>query len=374
MKKVYLVAMVMSLVFLGTVAMAAEGHASELYLITQGDFSALVTAISGQESGKEFYAYNKEYRASSFTGYETSFKSLLFLYRDETSGELSLFMIHDRYKDDGGGNSQMYFYGLPDAAYWSVEDDSDIFEDEYYFGSTRWEARWLWGSCCTDGAVIGSINGFTKITVDPVYWSGINEWWFLTGDRDDPEIIKIPNRYDPVVITIAELPVSVDIKPQSCPNPVNANSNGVIPVAMLGTEDFDVSQIDPASITLAGVAPLRSDYEDVATPYTGTVPQSNAQDCTTAGADGYLDLTLKFSTQDVIAAISSSVPGHNDRETAVLTLSGSLLEEYGGWPVSGEDIIIYLDKDNNKGKAKGQIEKNTKKKARSRATGKPDSK
>ena len=34
--------------------------------------------------------------------------------------------------------------------------------------------------------------------------------------------------------------VPIDIKPQSCPNPLNVNSKGVLPVAILGTDTFDV--------------------------------------------------------------------------------------------------------------------------------------
>jgi len=36
-------------------------------------------------------------------------------------------------------------------------------------------------------------------------------------------------------------------------------------LAVLGTADFEVFTIDPASIRLADVAPIRCNYEDVAT-------------------------------------------------------------------------------------------------------------
>jgi len=39
--------------------------------------------------------------------------------------------------------------------------------------------------------------------------------------------------------------VFFDIKPGSCPNPINRNKKGVLPVAICGTEDFDVTTIDP---------------------------------------------------------------------------------------------------------------------------------
>ena len=46
-----------------------------------------------------------------------------------------------------------------------------------------------------------------------------------------------------LVLLFGERPItiSIDIKPGSCPNPLNSNSQGVLPVALLGTEDFDVS-------------------------------------------------------------------------------------------------------------------------------------
>ena len=52
--------------------------------------------------------------------------------------------------------------------------------------------------------------------------------------------------------------VDVDIKPGSCPNPLNVASKGVLPVAILGSGDFDVTDIDIAPTRLAGVAPKRT--------------------------------------------------------------------------------------------------------------------
>lgn len=47
----------------------------------------------------------------------------------------------------------------------------------------------------------------------------------------------------------------IDIKPGSCPNPLNVKDKGALPVAVLRSKDFDVFNIDPASIRLEGVAP-----------------------------------------------------------------------------------------------------------------------
>ena len=46
------------------------------------------------------------------------------------------------------------------------------------------------------------------------------------------------------------IPVLVDIHPQSCPNPLKPTSKGVIPVAILGTDEFDVTTINPATVLI----------------------------------------------------------------------------------------------------------------------------
>ncbi len=46
--------------------------------------------------------------------------------------------------------------------------------------------------------------------------------------------------------------VAIDVKPGTFPNAVNLRSNGLVPVAILGSPAFDAMQADPASLTLAG--------------------------------------------------------------------------------------------------------------------------
>jgi len=132
--------------------------------------------------------------------------------------------------------------------------------------------------------------------------------------------------------------VYVDIKPESCPNPLNKNSKGVIPVAILGTEDFDVTTIDPETIRLTlgeeGVAPLRWNLEDVATPFEGELC-----DCHDLNGDGYLDLTLKFKTQEVVETLG--LCEFNDM-TIPFTITGNLMEEAGGTAFIGQDCMWIL--------------------------------
>jgi len=125
------------------------------------------------------------------------------------------------------------------------------------------------------------------------------------------------------------LAVNVDIKPSSCPNPVNVKSSGVLPIAILGTDDVNVITIDPTSIRLAGVEPLRSSYEDVA----GPVSDANDCNCTEEGPDGFLDLTLKFKTQRIVEAIGDV----NHGDVLELELTGVLFDET---PIEGADCIL----------------------------------
>ncbi|MBN1814798.1 MAG: C-type lectin domain-containing protein [Anaerolineae bacterium] len=130
--------------------------------------------------------------------------------------------------------------------------------------------------------------------------------------------------------------VPVDIKPASCPNPLNYKSRGVLPVAILGTAEIDVTQIDPASVRLEGVAPLRWATEDVATPFYPYAGKEDCHlDCNTAGEDGCLDLTLKFDTQEVVDAIAPV----SRRECRVLHLTASHID---GESVAGEDVVLIL--------------------------------
>jgi hypothetical protein len=162
--------------------------------------------------------------------------------------------------------------------------------------------------------------------------------------------LKVTNSFgesdevDTVVNVVAPPPaVAIDIKPQSCPNPLNSRDAGVLPVAILGGEDLDVTQIDPASVRLehlGAVAPLRWALEDVATPYEPYVGKEDRYDCTEAGPDGYLDLVVMFDSQEVIAALGQI----EDGDVIVLHVSGNLMEVYGGTPIVGEDVIWILKK------------------------------
>jgi hypothetical protein len=92
-----------------------------------------------------------------------------------------------------------------------------------------------------------------------------------------PGLIEI---VDDIVLEECLIEVALDIKPGSDPNSINLRSKGVVPVAVLTTDEFDATTVDPATVSFAGAAPLRWTTEDV--------------DC-----DGDLDLLFHFKTQEL---------------------------------------------------------------------------
>lgn len=160
------------------------------------------------------------------------------------------------------------------------------------------------------------------------YWGNdvaCTAWALLTLEKSVPPL---------------EIPVSIDIKPLSCPNPIKIKDKGVLPVAILGTEDFDVTQIDPASVYLwymdqqnNHVYPLRWSYQDVATPFTGDLVDRYS--CTINGPDGYPDLVFHFGIQPIVAMLGVVSIG----DELILPLAGNLMEDYGGTPIAGADIV-----------------------------------
>ena len=138
------------------------------------------------------------------------------------------------------------------------------------------------------------------------------------------------------IVEIPPIGASLDIHPTSCPNPFNMaglgsgnkNPGGILPVAIIGSETFDVADIDVSTLKLEGVAPLRTKIEDVNTP----AGQEECA-CTSAGPDGIDDLTLKFS-REAIAATLGTV---SDNEVITMTLTGKLTD---GTSFSLEDCVI----------------------------------
>lgn len=143
--------------------------------------------------------------------------------------------------------------------------------------------------------------------------------------------------------TSAPTIANLDIKPDSCPNPVNPTSKGVLPVTLVGSIDFDVTMVDLDSLTLArgdgvgeSITPLsnrrgpRIDIEDVTTPVSDEPCM-----CHNLSGDGIDDLSLKFSTAVLSRAFMlNTLP---DGETIELVLRGTLQD---GTTLEATDCIV----------------------------------
>jgi len=107
--------------------------------------------------------------------------------------------------------------------------------------------------------------------------------------------------------------VNIDAKPESPRNLVNVKSQGVIPVAIYTTADFDAANIVANSVQLAGVSADHFALEDV-------------------DGDGDLDMVLHFDTQSVIAAaevnLSSGASEHFDAELTGETIDGLMVQGF----------------------------------------------
>lgn len=202
---------------------------------------------------------------------------------------------------------------------------------------------------------------------------GANVYAVITRASSDIARLEITGDFFAVddLQFISVIEVAVDIKPGSCPNPFNGKSQGSVPVAILGTADFDVTTIEANSITLTG--PCGSVTAMVEPCSLGDVsePFGDPEDCgdcfdkddpanfncdlyyadgspVPPGAvgdgvldsycgDGKLDMVVKFDTQELAAAIG---PAERD-DCVTLVLTGQTLD---GTPIEGADSMVIKTK------------------------------
>ncbi|MHC4479119.1 MAG: hypothetical protein ACYTEL_26130 [Planctomycetota bacterium] len=135
------------------------------------------------------------------------------------------------------------------------------------------------------------------------------------------------------------VPAALDIKPGSCPNPLNTNTQGKgrLPMAILGTENFDVNDIHPASIKIAEVVLPKKppSIEDVSTPV-----EEDECTCQEVDPDGFADLVIHFSRQEIILALGldEMAPGTE----VPITVTGELLD---GTPFEATDCVILVGRE-----------------------------
>jgi YVTN family beta-propeller protein len=120
--------------------------------------------------------------------------------------------------------------------------------------------------------------------------------------------------------------VDIDIKPRSFPNCFNIDGNGVIPVAILGKANFNVTDVDINTLSFAGLDvgvrgnnTRQCSVEDVSGNFTS--PEG--------APDGYRDLVCQFVDD----------PTRWTPDDGTATLTGKLLN---GTPFKGIDSICLV--------------------------------
>jgi hypothetical protein len=154
-------------------------------------------------------------------------------------------------------------------------------------------------------------------------WTGVNEVDCGTDSEiitTNPDVIIIasPDGWPTIAVIDPPVPIkaTIDIKPGSDVNTINLGSNGVIPVAILSTENFDATQVDPETVMLAGAG--------VAVKGKGSKLLSNKED---VNGDGLNDLVVKVVTSNLDL-------GQFQEGWAILTG-----EMYDGTLIEGKDTV-----------------------------------
>lgn len=131
------------------------------------------------------------------------------------------------------------------------------------------------------------------------------------------------------------LPVGVDVLPRACPNTLDLRDRSLT-VAIVGTDDLDVEQVDPSTLTLVGVGPIHFSYGDLVAPFEPFLGKEDCSDCGMDGADGFVDLILEFDNRAIREAIRANL-GAAGSECLALPLEGRLLD---GRQIVGEDVVV----------------------------------
>ena len=145
----------------------------------------------------------------------------------------------------------------------------------------------------------------------------INEHSPPSGATDNPAglIYKLVLSYE------MPIEVGIDIKPGSYPNSICLSDQGNLPVAVLGSEDFDVTQINPETINVGGVYLTTR----------GSIKRPKlAYSLEDVNGDGYLELIAFFDVQELIGA------GVLAEDTTALKLDANL---YDGTRITGTDSV-----------------------------------
>jgi hypothetical protein len=251
------------------------------------------------------------------------------------------FMVRWHYYDPNAGDWDWYVH----------VDDVMIVSDEVFtpcgFATVVPDMGTVPGKSTTEVDVTFDATGYAPGTYEC-------ELIILSNASNQPRLVV------PLEMIVAQV-AHLDFKPGSCPNPFNADlydwaedgaheaKGGVTSVALLGSDDFDVSDVDLSTIRLEGVSPL-SIGGGIRVKDVGGPGGDEECACPERAKDGFDDLTMKFQSQ----AIATGIMRGSHRDVHGVTLIGQLLD--GTW-FCAEDCVTLVG--NNGGEEEEIIPENT---------------
>jgi hypothetical protein len=141
--------------------------------------------------------------------------------------------------------------------------------------------------------------------------NGVNQVWLgIRASNGQGSVCSLGG----IVCPLVPVSVKIDIMPGSFPNSINPKSNAPITVAILTTDTFDATTVDPSTVRFGATGtkatPMRFSLEDV-------------------NRDGRADLLIQFRTRDTDIACGD----------ASAALTG---QTFSGQEIEGEDAITTV--------------------------------
>jgi len=138
---------------------------------------------------------------------------------------------------------------------------------------------------------------------------------------------------------VDELELPLDIEPRKCPNIVMRDTSAAVWAALLGTEDFDITQVRMSTLLLSradgvggSLVPTNRKFKDEGTPFEGELCN-----CHAVGKDQITDLRMKFKTDAMVAAFQLN--DEPSGSTIELIVTGQLND---GMMIFGRDCILLV--------------------------------
>ncbi len=335
MKKVILVAAAV----LGILALVAVGASANANLVVNGDFETpVVAATQGWDIYDSDYpglGWTVEWRSDvppTWGSWTRPDPAHLELHRG-VNGWLSYGGSQQHTELDTDWNGPVASGPNNEPASVRIYQDLATCPGETYTLEYAWSPRPGHGDnkveVWWDGAKIATHTGIggsnTNWTLVPSTRIASSEWTTLAfveaGGNDSLgmflDAVSVVGPTHPCVIE-----VDIDIKPGSYPNCINLGSKGVIPVAILSSDTFDATQVDPDTVFLGGAG--------VAVRGKGNKSLAHHED---VNGDGLLDLVMQVETENL---------DPSSFQDGFATLTGNLYLEYDGTPIEGSDSICIV--------------------------------